>query len=163
MLGLLSADSQPLQVPLSSLRRTTRERKYALDAIEAALKRLQPEDGVTRGREEHVAMLDSVAHELETWQHKVRSVRHTQTTHGACGAASALRRRQSPALVKCDCSSWTAWEIWSREAITWLILTVETQRPISNGLKSHENVLSMTGWLRLSAVLAGAAGGDGCG
>ena len=58
-------------MPLSSLRRTTRERKYALDAIEASLLRLQAEEGAARSREEHLALLDSVAEELEGWQHKV--------------------------------------------------------------------------------------------
>ena len=58
-------------MPLSSLRRTTRERKYALDAIEAALRRLQAEDGGARSREQHIALLDSVAQELEGWQQKV--------------------------------------------------------------------------------------------
>ncbi len=60
-------------MPLSSLRRTTRERKYALDAIEAALRRLQAEEGAARSREEHLALLDSVVQELEGWQQKVRT------------------------------------------------------------------------------------------
>ena len=86
-----------LQVPLSSLRRTTRERKYALDAIEAALRRLQPEDGAARSREEHVAVLDSVAQELETWQHKVRSAWGTDGVRRATRCGTGL-----PALLLCS-------------------------------------------------------------
>ena len=78
-------------MPLSSLRRTTRERKYALDAIEAALRRLQADQGGARSREEHIALIDSVAQELEGWQQKVRAVDYLLDVdvHGmtACGQA----------------------------------------------------------------------------
>ena len=60
-----------MQVPYESLRRTTRDRKYALDAIDAQLQSLQGDTGVERTREEHATLLDSVIKEMHILQHTV--------------------------------------------------------------------------------------------
>ena len=60
-------------------------------------------------------MLDSVAQELETWQHKVRVRPHNLCIRRDRGARLAHQWRQNAALARSSC---TAWEVWVTQVIS---------------------------------------------
>jgi len=62
-----------IQVPFESLRRTTRERKYAIDEVQSVMSTLREASQKPYSTEEGVEVLDGVLQRLERLKRKVRA------------------------------------------------------------------------------------------